>query len=425
MKLLYFFCDSSYILIKIITLPLKNNQFVMRILKYLFLLLLLSLVAMSIFIATQKGDFTVERSRIINSPKSSVFNYVNDYRNWADFSSWSSEDPEMKIVYPQNTIGKGASYSWEGKEGNGEMHTLYVKENDSISQKMDYNGTSSDVFWSFKDTTGGTKVTLKTKGQMSFLFKIYTALNGGAEKVIGAIYEKSLVNLDKALDYEINTYSIKENGLVKKPQSFYLCQTFTSEIPKVSKNFKIVVPKIIVFCNENNIPINGKPFVVYHTYDMAKGLTKISICVPIKKEIYISAGSDISSGKLEAFEAVKTTLTGDHSHLQKAFDKSIDYLQRNQLSPDPMISHIEIYTLSKEEIKNPSKWITEIYVPLIPKAIPAETFTPAAVNNNETYQEPTATNPAEPVKVRKPALKNIEPKKTPTPKTKEEEQSEF
>jgi hypothetical protein len=36
---------------------------------------------------------------------------------------------------------------------------------------------------------------------------------------------------------------------------------------------------------------------------MAKGLAKISICVPIKKEIFISPGSDI--GKLEVSEGVK------------------------------------------------------------------------------------------------------------------------
>ena len=33
----------------------------------------------------------------------------------------------MKIVYPQKTIGVGASYSWEGKDGAGEMKTIFVK----------------------------------------------------------------------------------------------------------------------------------------------------------------------------------------------------------------------------------------------------------------------------------------------------------
>jgi hypothetical protein len=60
----------------------------------------------------------------------------------------------------------------------------------------------------FKDTEGGTKVTWQSKG-MSFLLKFYTALNGGVEEVMEKMYEKSLANLDKALDYEINTFSIK------------------------------------------------------------------------------------------------------------------------------------------------------------------------------------------------------------------------
>ncbi|TDE03852.1 SRPBCC family protein [Flavobacterium hiemivividum] len=397
----------------------------MRILKYIFLLLLLSIVALSIFIATQKGEFTIERSKIINSPKSAVFNYVNDYRNWADFGSWTAEDPEIKVQYPAVTIGKGASYSWEGKDGTGEMRTLFVKENDSIAQKMNFNGTNSSVFWTFKDTIGGTNVTWKTKGNMSFLFKVYTALNGGVDKVIGSMYEKSLTNLDIALDYEINTFSVKENGLVKKPQTFYLAQTFTSELSKVNKNAKIVIPTIVAFCEQNDISVNGKPFVIYHTYDIAKGLAKISICVPIKKEIYISPGSDIVSGKLDAFEGVKTTLTGDYSHITKGYDKALAFITKNQLASDPKISHIQIYSTGKTEIKNPSKWVTEVYIPIVPKiVIPVKTYVPATA-------EPSTTTPVAPitaitpVKIDKPTVKPTPSKKSPTTKTTEELPSEF
>lgn len=341
----------------------------MKILKYLFLLLLLSLVALSIFVATQKGDFTVERSKVINSPKAAVYNYVNDYKNWEDFGSWITQDPEMKINYPQNTIGKGASYSWEGKEGNGSMKTIFVKENDSIAQKMNYDGTASNVFWTFKDTVGGTKVTWKTTGKMSFLFKIYTAFNGGVNKVIGGMYEKSLANLDKTVDYEINTYAVKVDGLVKKPETFYLRQTFTSEISKVIKNFRIVAPKIITFCDKNNLPLAGKPFIIYHTYDLVNGLAKISICVPIKTPIYTSEGSDLLTGKLEAYEAVKTTLTGDYSHIAQALDKAKAYRNQKQIVADPSLSHIEVYTTSKTDTKSPSKWVTEIYYPTKPTLV--------------------------------------------------------
>lgn len=339
----------------------------MRILKYIFLLLLLSLVALTIFVATQKGDFVIERSKIINSPKSEVYNYVNDYKNWEDWGSWVKEDPEMKINFTKNTIGKGGSYSWIGKDGNGTMQTVFVKENDSISQKMNYNGTFSDVFWSFKDTLGGTKVTWKTKGKMGFVFKIYTALNGGVEKVIGGMYEKSLTNLDKALDYEMNTYSIKVNGLVKKLESYYLKQTFSSKISSLTRNTRIVFAKITDFCNKNKIAISGKPFVIFHTYDPIAGITKISACIPIKEEIFTSPQSDILSGKLDPFQAIKTTLTGDYSHNVKALDKTNEYIIANHFIKNTKFSHLELYTIGKNEINNPSKWKTEIYIPIWPK----------------------------------------------------------
>jgi hypothetical protein len=396
----------------------------MRIIKYIFLLLLLSLVALSIFVATQKSAFNVERSKVINSPKPAVYNYVNDYKNWENFGSWTVDDPEIKISYPQKTTGKAASYSWDGKEGDGQVRTIFVKENDSISQKMNYNGTLATVSWSFKDTAGGTKVSWKSSGKMSFFFKIYAAMNGGVDKVIGTMYEQSLANLDKVLDYEINTFSIKVNGLVKKPQMFYLRKTFTSEIAKINKNFKIGIPLIEAFCRENNVEISGAAFVIYHTYDVGSGLAKISICIPIKNEIFTSAGSDILSGKLEAFEGVKTTVIGDLSHNKKGYDKTMQYLNKNQLAANPIFSHIEIYSIAKANIKNPSKWATEIYVPILPKATPARAYTPA-VTNSVTSSELPIPIVSEPVKVIKPPLKTNDSKKTAVPKVKEEEPSEF
>jgi hypothetical protein len=61
------------------------------------------------------------------------------------------------------------------------MRTLFVKENDSISQKMNYNGTLA-AFLSFKDTTGNESQLVQVENE--FFFKIYAALNGGVDKVI-------------------------------------------------------------------------------------------------------------------------------------------------------------------------------------------------------------------------------------------------
>ena len=351
----------------------------MKILKYIFLLILLAFFTLTIFIATQKGEFNVERSIVIKSPKPTVFAYINDFRNWETFGSWKKEDPGMKFYYPQNTAGKGAFYSWKGSNGNGDYKTIDVKDNESIHQTTNYDGTVSDVFWIFKDTLGGTKVSWHSKGKMGFAFKIYSALHGGPDKVIGTMYQKSLANLDKTLDYEINTFNIKVNGVVEKAGCFYVKQTITSTIANVPKNLRIMIPQLINFFKKNHLEMAAKPFVLYHTFDRAKGITKLSVCIPVKQLIFTSPGSDISSGNLAPFQAVKTTLTGDYSHLRAAWDKTTEYMNTNHLNKNENADDLELYATSMAEIANPSKWVTEIYMPIKSKEAPVNKPKPAII----------------------------------------------
>ena len=386
----------------------------MRILKYLFFLLILSFVTLMIFVATQKGEFVVEKIKIINSPRSAVFNYVNDCKNWENWNSLAIEDSTIRVTYSQNTIGTGSSYTWDGKEGSGEIKTINTKENESIIQKMNFNDNSSDVLINFKDTIGGTKITWKAKGNMSFAYKLMTIYHGGATNFIGLMFEKSLANLDKKLDYEINTFSIKVNGITTIPTNYYLAQTFTSKISNVIKNTEIVNRKIITFCKKNNVAINGKPFVIYHTYDETNEITKLSICVPIKNQIFLVEGSDIVSRKFESIQAVKSTLIGDYSHLNKGLAKTLEYISENKLITDPIFSHTQVYNLAKPEIKNPSKWITEIYIPIKPKAI--KTITETKILDTTTTKKETIIVKTPKIIATKKEANTIRPKITSTPK---------
>lgn len=307
----------------------------MKIFKYLFLLLLLSFVTFSIFVATFKGDFSVERSKFIKSSNQEVYNYVNDTENWNNFMYWI--------------------------QNNGEIKTFGSKKNVSISQKLNYDGISSDLNWTFKDTIGGTIVTLKNKGTMDFILKIKSILNGEKDNLIGQDSEKSLENLDRNLDYEANTYSIKVEGIVNRPVIYYLHQSFTSKISNVISNIRIVSPKITEFCTQNNIVITGKPFVIYHTYDLEKDLAKISICIPIANDFPTTEASSIKNGSLEPFETVKTILKGAYSHTEEVVQKTQKYLNLNRIATYPKFSHIEVFSVGKAEIMNSSKWVTEFY----------------------------------------------------------------
>ncbi len=371
----------------------------MRILKYLFLLLLLALFASTVYVATLNGDFDIKTTAMIKSPKATLFNYVNDYRNWETFVTWKREDASARFYYPKNTVGNGGSCSWKSAEGDGDIRTTALKDAEWIQQKINLNGSESTSTWTFKDTVGGTKITWRTKGSMSFKYKMYSVLQGGAAQTFGSMQEQTLANLDKTLDYEINTYKIKVDGLVKKPGTFYLKQTITSKISKIPHNLRIMIPQMIRFFAKNNMTMYGKPFVIYHTYDTAHGISKLSVCIPIKEEVHTSEGSDITSGLLYPFQAVKTTLTGDYSHTREAWTKTVDYLKTNHLTENTEGTHIEIYTKNMVQIANPSQWVTEIYVPIKSQAIVAPK---AKTISQVTTSEPTAPKPVLPTDTQTP-----------------------
>lgn len=355
----------------------------MKILKYIFLLIVLLSVGGSVFIATQKSDFKTKKFIVINSPKSAIYNYINDYKNWQNWYVWEKDNASIQLKYSFKTSGVGSYFYWTGTDGIGKITTIFVKENDSISQKIDFNGSLSESSWSFKDTIGGTKVTCSTNGEMPFMFKIYAYLNGGIEKVISGKLEKSLVNLDRSLDYELNTFSIKQNGIVIKKGGFYLHQTINCEISKLNYNLNIIIPNLITFSKENKLLLNGKPFVIYNSYDVKRGITNVSVCVPIKNRIFTSSGSDISCKELEAFTAFKTTLIGDYSHRDAAWKKASDYLLKDKQIQNKSIPILEIVTKGLSEVKRPSKLETTIYIPIQSNYI---SKTPAIKNVDENIE---------------------------------------
>lgn len=382
----------------------------MRILKYILLLALLAVIGLSVYVATQDSAYKVERSKVINAQKSVVFSYVNDYKNWEDFGAWKEEDPNMVFTYGDTTIGNGASYSWKGDSGEGKTITIFEKENDSIAQNVTFSGNEAKSYLTFKDTAGGTKVTWHSEGNLGFMAKVYATFKGGASQMIGKMFEKTLDKLEKIIAYEMNTYDIKINGVVQKSGGYYFQQKITCKISESQRNINIILTNMLRFFEENNIKRTGSPFAIYSNYDLASNLTTLSVCLPMQDEIFTAEGSDYTSGKLEPFQAVKTTLKGDYSHSKEAWDKTVEYIKKNNLAPNAGGKHLEFYTIGSSEVKNPSKWITEIFVP-IGSAIVTETEALPEVPAEVVKPKPI-TKPITKSAEKKPESKKSETKET-------------
>lgn len=361
----------------------------MRIIKYFFLLLLLISIGLIVYIFTQKGDYQVTSSQIIKASRTTVFDYVNDFKNWETFNAMQQDDASITYDYKDKTSGIGASsYSWHGKNGDGTMKTIFVKENDSIAQKMNYEGTNALVYWKFKDTVGGTKVTYTTKGTIDFVMKFKSFLNGGMKRMVTNEFDRTLFNLNKTLNFELKTYSIKVNGVSQRKAAYFIKQTFSCKTKSLSRNIKVIMPKLVYFFKKNNIPMAGKPFVIYETTTLNTDIVTVSVCIPTRELVSLMEGSDVTSGEMEAFTCIKTTLKGDYSHREELWKKGQQYILDNNYKPNFAGKYIEIYTKTIDDVKNPSKWETELYLPVYPKE---EVATPTT----DSFVAPTVSVPVQ------------------------------
>ena len=351
----------------------------MKILKYISLLLLLILVASSILIATLDPNYKVTRTREIKASKTEIFNYVNNYKNWSEFASWHKKDKTTKYKFSSKTIGIGSGYSWIGSNDEGNMKTIFVKNNDSIYQQMIFNDSESKVYWSFKEKNGITKVIWQNVGKMDFLTKIFTTFSGGMASKISDMYDKSLVNLEKNLQSQNSTFSIKIDGFQEKNIGYYLQKTINSKTKNLESNIQIMIPNLLKFVKNNKITLNGKPFVKYNGRNDSLQITNFSVCVPIKDSLNISKESEVNFGTFLQFQAIKATITGDYSHKSDAISQINELIISLKLIQNPDLPVVEFYNKSKFEEKNPSKWVTEIYIPVKVKTAAKKYFKPKKV----------------------------------------------
>ncbi|WP_396196393.1 GyrI-like domain-containing protein [Flavobacterium sp.] len=310
----------------------------MRILKYIFLLLLLFFIAFVVFVATQPGDYKIMQSKEIAASKEELVHFVADTNSFDDWSPW--EQDEARIA----NLSKPAS--------------------DSLFQKITINNELSQSYFAFQSTKKGTRVTWQMQGTLDLKSKIMSVLNGGANPVIGSQLEKGLENINYYLVNEIGNYSIKTNGIVTQKATNYIQQQTTCYVKDFEKKSKAMVQNMLSFVTKNKIKTTGVPFVRYTTKKSPDQKTAFAICIPISERIYTMEGSQISGGRFEAFEAVKTTLTGDYSHNDKAWRAARGFINKNKLTEATDEKAIEVYKVSLPKERKPSKWVTEIYIPV-------------------------------------------------------------
>ena len=149
----------------------------MGFLKFLGIALLGLVVLVAVLSFTLDGNFTVERSVVINATPAEVHPHINDFANWAAWSPFDKNDDTIVYTPGASSKGVGASRSWTSdNSGNGSQKITKTDPQAGVWMDLDLDGQPAEVAFLFEPVEGGTKVTWHDQFEME-----------GAMKVVGVV----------------------------------------------------------------------------------------------------------------------------------------------------------------------------------------------------------------------------------------------
>lgn len=343
----------------------------MKILKYLLLLLLVIIVGVLIYAAVQPNEYDIKRTKLINAPANVIYNNINDLKKWENWGPWHDEDSTIVSTYSKNTVGVGAKSNWTSKDGPGNMELVSTVPNKSVNLKMqfyDYNPT--DISWTLEEVDGSTNVTWGMKNtETPFIFKLFSALAGGMDNMLGTMEENGLENLSNVVAEQMKNAPIGfklgdiSQAVLPKRKFIGFQQKGSTEMSheEMTKLFMEFMPKAGAHAMSKLSHEDFTPGTFYTKWDEETKEAEFYIGVLLKKDLAPAKGMtalDVPAGNSVKIAKYGNYGTGDYeAHV--AIGK---YMQDNKLEMNGT-SVWELYVNDPMEVK-PEDIQTDIYYPI-------------------------------------------------------------
>lgn len=149
--------------------------------------------------ANKPDQFLYQRSIVISAPREAVFEQINNYQNWKNWSPYENKDPNMKRTFSGPESGVGAKYAWTGNDevGAGNMEIKEVKAPTKVAINLHFDKPfegDSPVVFSMVPKGDDTEVTWSMSGENPLMCKVMS-LFMDMEKMCGDDFDKGLSSM--------------------------------------------------------------------------------------------------------------------------------------------------------------------------------------------------------------------------------------
>jgi effector-binding domain-containing protein len=263
--------------------------------------------------------FSVQKSVIIKVSVEKAYESVKDFRQWNAWSPWVIAEPDCGLTYAED----GSSYAWDGKIiGNGQMEILEELPGNCIQYKLTFLKpweSVSDVSFMFAPKDGGVEITWTMNGSLPVFMFFMKAMMTAA---IGMDYERGLNMLKDHLETGEVPSKLDFHGVIDFEGMKYIGVRSRCAIPEIGSKMEVDFGRIATWLKEKEIEITGKPFSIYHDFQMAKGTTEFTCCIPISN-VPSNLPDDMKIADLPSRRAYQIKHTGPYRHLGNAWSAGI------------------------------------------------------------------------------------------------------
>ena len=328
-------------------------------LKFLIIILVVFAIGAIILMALSPKKMVLSQTETMEAPPSVVYNIVNDFKKWEEWSPWLDVDPNMVSTYSEKSEGVGASYSWKGNKevGEGSQSIVASVPNESISTTLTFNGSSgeSKSNWAFETEGEKTKVTWDFEGaDTPFLFRPFNLFFKGSLK---KSYLKGLSNIrkiveDRAKNRVYNGYKINEVYVGEKS---YIMNRQQVNQENISQFYAQNLGALFAKAQGENLEMDGMPSGLFYSWNQSNGTTDMAAAIPTKTLANIPG---FISQTLPDGKAVQVDYYGDYSKTESAHLAIDDYMKDHGLLVNYPV--VEEYVTDPTSEKDPDKWLTKI-----------------------------------------------------------------
>lgn len=283
----------------------------------------------------------IERSITVNRPATMMFEILNSYRYFNEWSPWADRDTNAEFVISGPESGVGARMSWIGDPhlvGSGWQEIIASKPYEQINIKLDFDaqgiadtgfklvseGDATRITWFFdSDLTAGVNFL------DSFLARYFGLL---FDRWVGGDYELGLANLKQfAESLAVADFSqIEIERVSVTAQNILYVTTSSSQDPAdIAQAMAAAYAEISAFMHASDVSMDGSPMAITRAWE--EGRYQFDAAIPVDF-VPAELNGNINAGLSPAGAAVRAVHHGAYDQMMPTYEKLTAYMSAHGLS---------------------------------------------------------------------------------------------